>query len=49
MQDLELAVQQTLEGTPFQREGISKKQAALMMCQHPDLLLMKLQVLQKHL
>jgi hypothetical protein len=43
MSDLELAVQDVLVDTPFQRAGVSKKQAALMMCQHPETLLLYLQ------
>ena len=43
MSDLELAVQDVLKDTSFQREGVSKSQAALMMCQHPEVLLMYLQ------
>lgn len=43
MSDLELAVQDVLKDTPFQLSGVSKKQAALMMCQHPDVLLLELQ------
>lgn len=43
MSDLELAVQEVLKHTPFQREGVSRKQAALMICEHPEVLLMYLQ------